>query len=247
MRTLVTCAALALILSASVGAVRATQEKSPTEGRAGMKTVRIEVPFPADPVRVIQVLEGDKDVTPGGRDPVTGRTYKRWNGKPFPADDDWLKKLIVVVKNVSNKEIIAGSVTVDVPQVGNEIPGKDRMYVSDMGKTFYLGSVPEHALFTPDGRKVELPPAEPIRVMPGQEIRFALESHFDEMKEAMRAGRSISSVTTCWVRLHYFYFADGTRWAPFSGFQKPDLSLPGRYEHIAADGFRGEKPSAPQN
>lgn len=228
-------------------AVSAAQGELPSEGLAGMKTVRIEDPFPDDPVRVIQVLEGDTDVTPGGRDPVTGRTYKRWNGKPFQAGDDWLKNLVVVMKNVSNKVIVAASVTVDVPQVGNEIPGKDKIYVSDMWKTFYLGSVPEHALFTRDGRKIELPPAEPIWLMPGQEIRFALESHLDEMKEAMRPGRSISSVTTCWVRLHYFYFADATRWSSFSGFQKPDFSVPGKYVRISVDEFRGGTPPAPQN
>jgi len=115
-----------------------------------------------------------------------------------------------------------------------------------MARTFYLGIVPAHALFARDGHKIKLPVAEPIQVLPGQEIRFPLEPHSKELEDSMPANRSKASVTTCWVRLHFFYFADGTRWAQFAGFQKPDLSVPGKYVRISVEEFRGTPPSGAQ-
>jgi hypothetical protein len=213
------------------------RDQSSGDAATAASTVRLERAFPDEPVSVVRVLEGETDVTPRGRDPVTARPYKSWTGKPFQAGDDWLKNVVMVVKNLSNKEIVGGSLGVEIPQVGNEIPGSDKPYVVDVQETIYLGTVPEHALFARDGHKVDLPPAQPLHLVPGQEIRVSLAARYEEMRKTIEAKRSLSSVTTCWVRLHYFYFADGTRWAPFAGFQKPDLNAPGKYLHISPEEF----------
>lgn len=223
-------------LDASAGGaitpLRASQDAS-TEQSVGTRTVRTGQSSVDDPVRITRILAGSMDITPGGADPVTGVHYTGWTGKPFNAGGDWMKGLVVLVKNVSKKDIIAGSVEVNIPETPDN---STHHWIAH--QTIDLGQIPELALYTRDGRKVKLPPAAPIRVAPGQEMKFVFASHFNSLQDSLQSkGRSVSDVTACWVLMHYFYFADGTRWAPFSGYQKPDPSSPTRYTDITVNAF----------
>jgi hypothetical protein len=197
------------------------------------KTVRLEPQVPGDPVSIVQVLEGETDVTPTGQDPLTGQPYKRRDGKPFVAGDDWTKNLVLVIKNLSHKEIVAGSIRLDFPETGAGIKGDPVMT-----KSVELGRRPDNALYRPDGVKVGLESAEPIHLLPGQELKVPLAPYYDEIKTIVEMKRPVTSITTLRLIVQFFYFADGTRWAP-NNFQKPDPSTPGKYIAITPDEFRG--------
>jgi hypothetical protein len=95
-------------------------------------------------------------------------------------------------------------------------------------------SRPEYSLYaTRDGHRLELDPATPITVKPGEEMRFALLPHLSGIKKSI--GQSGSALTTCQVMPGWFYFSDGTRWAAFAGFQKPETSVPGKYVRITGE------------
>jgi hypothetical protein len=63
-------------------------------------------------------MEGDTQIVPS----VPSR---RRNGQPFQAREDWLKDLTFVVKNLSDKEIIAFGFRVDFPETGDDVPPGD--------------------------------------------------------------------------------------------------------------------------
>jgi hypothetical protein len=221
------------VLSAVEGKAASThatvQDRPP-----GTKAVQLEPQVAGDPVSIVQVLEGDTDVTPTtGQNPVTGKFYKRRDGKPFEAGDDWLKNLVVVIKNLSNKEIVAGSIRLDFPETGAGIEGD-----SFMSKSVELGRKPDHALYRPDGVKLDPATAEPLQLLPGQELRVPLAPYYAEIRTIVEKKRPITSITTLRLIVQFFYFADGTRWAP-NNFQKPDPGTPGKYILITPDEFRG--------
>jgi hypothetical protein len=214
------------------------EDASQEESAAGMKTVRLERQRPGDPVSVVQVFDGNMDVTPTGtgRNPITGEPNRRTTGKPFSAPDDWLKSLVVVIKNFSDKEIVAGSFRLDFPQTGN---GTESEPMGSWPVT--LGREPEQALYMPNGEKRSPSSAQPLNLLPGQELKVPVAPYYGAMKEALdENGHPASLITTCWVRLQFFYFADGTRWSPHT-FQKPDPNVPGKYVVESPDEFKGTK------
>jgi len=215
------------VLSAVGGKVASAHPAMQSESAVGngTKTVRLEPQIPGDPVSIAQILEGETDVTPTG-------PHKRSDGKPFEAGDDWLKNLVVVIKNVSQREIVSASFGLDFPETGSGVKGDGLMQYS-----IRLGREPDHALYMPDGQKRDPESTEPLRLLPGEELRVPLASYYDHIKYVVEIKRPITSIATCWLRLGSFYFADGTRWAP-SGFYKPDPSTPGKYIHITPEEFR---------
>jgi|SRR5271156_1264151 len=80
-----------------------------------LKYVGIGYSLVGEPIRVVRVMEGDTQIVPS----VPSR---RRNGQPFQAREDWLKDLTFVVKNLSDKEIIAFGFRVDFPETGDDVP-----------------------------------------------------------------------------------------------------------------------------
>lgn len=64
------------------------------------------------------------------------------SGKPFEPGADWLKNLVVVIKNVSNKGIVGGSLAFDVPR-NEPIGSSSHPYHMLMMKTIYFGRMPK--------------------------------------------------------------------------------------------------------
>jgi hypothetical protein len=222
----------AKVLSAVEGKTASTHPKAQDQS-ADTKTVRLEPQVPGDPVSIVQVLDGETDVTPTGQDPLTGQPYKPRDGKPFVAGDGWVKNLVLVIRNLSHKEIVAGSIRLDFPETGAGIEGD-----SIMSKSVELGRKPDHALYRPDGVELNPVSAEALHLLPGQELRVPLAPYYDEIKTIVEKKRPIESITTIRLIVQFFYFADGTRWAP-NNFQKPDPATPGKYILITPDEFRG--------
>jgi hypothetical protein len=59
-----------------------------------------------------------------------------------------------------------------------------------------------------------------------------LSPYLNEMRQQIETKRPFTSITTCALTLGPFYFSDGTRWASYSGFQKPDPSVRGNTRQL---------------
>lgn len=160
-------------LSASIGRTSPAAHRQDDEQSTGTKTVRMDHPTHDDPVVVEEILDGNTDVTPRGRNPITGAPYKSWIGKPFEANGDWIKHLVVIVKNVLSKDIIAGSIELYIPETPDNST-HHRIAHQAIG----LGQTPESALYTLDGRKINQPPARPLHIGPDQRMKFVFAPIF---------------------------------------------------------------------
>lgn len=190
------------------------------------KTVHLERFTLDDPVRIIAVMEGEQQITP-----VVASKHEKET--PFQAGDDWLNKMTIIVRNMSGKEVIAAHLLVDFPQTGAGVPDD-----GVVAQPIWLGRTPERALYDKrNGKKIELPTSQPLHLMPGQELKISLSPYYGEMTTSIERKLPVSQVTSCWIRLQQFYFADGTRWAP-GNFQKPDPNVPGKYLTITPDEFK---------
>ncbi|HEV2396362.1 MAG TPA: hypothetical protein VGS27_05455 [Candidatus Sulfotelmatobacter sp.] len=171
------------------------------------------------PVRIVQILEGTTDVTPRGRDAVTGLPYKPWTGKPFQAGDDWVKNIILVLENFSDKQVTAVDFHLLFPQTGTgQTP--DSPVVT---YTIAIGRKPDWAMYGRSGRKhtpvgMEL---EPFSIPPDQKVRIALAPFYDAIKAGVERKDPIRVIDAVRVDAGTFYFADGTRWA-IGQFERPD-------------------------
>ena len=201
-------------------------------------SVHMERPNPDDPVRVSGLFEGSKDIAAFTHDPrITSQLkhpYSLWDNAPFQAGEDWLENLVIVVKNLSNKEVIAGTVSIRFPETGSGSPGD-----AFIGQSITIGQWPEYALHaTRDGHRANIIGTEPISIKPGQEMKFTLAPYVSEMRREIETKRPFSTITRVALMLGPFHFSDGTRWASYSGFQKPDMNAPGKYAMITAEEFK---------
>jgi hypothetical protein len=214
--------------------------QSPTDTPGTRMRKVIFVPLRDAPVRIVQALEGTMDVTGVGRDPVTGLPYKPWTGKPFQAGDDWMKNLVFVVKNSSNKKVTAMNFTLIFPDTGAGTPS-DPGIVAGMS----VGRLPENALYNPrTGQKRTGVPEynANFSLLPNQEFRFAVAPYYDEIKAAIETKQPISTITICQVGFEIYYFADGTRLDGGGDFAEPDPNRPGAWLRITRDEWNAITP-----
>lgn len=190
----------------------------------GAKSVHLEIYTDPDPVRIVRVLYKDQDVTPRG-------IYHSWDGMPFQGDDDWLKDITVVLRNTSNRVIVAASIMIDFPETGKGVPGSPVL-----AEVLPMGRWPDHALYRPDGGKIDPGPIEPLTWKPGQTLEFPIAPVYERALATIRSKTPLTNVTTCWVRLGSFYFPDATRWAAHR-FYKP-ADVPGKYVPMTVEEFR---------
>ncbi len=222
-----------------------------SEEPAGTKTLRVERLHRNAPVVIAQVLEGNADIPPDVivpfvNGPSAARAYILWDkGVTFQAGDDWMKNLVFVYKNVSNKELIAMDVDLFFPQTGS---GTSDNPVS--GYLVMTGRPPDHAMYNSrTGQKHTPSPfqSKPLNILPNQEIRLALAPFYDAIKasiesnQSVQSNQSVSSVTECQVDEGIYYFADGTRWQA-GKFEKPDPNTPGGYLPITPEEFNNATP-----
>ncbi|HXT87044.1 MAG TPA: hypothetical protein VN745_08480 [Verrucomicrobiae bacterium] len=209
-----------------------------TQGAAeapNTRRVRLNSKRPDDPARIVLVKEGDVDVTPGVR------PYKSWEGKPFQADDDWVKNLTVTIKNLSNKEIVAASLNVYFPETGTG-RGDSPVY----GDVISLGRRPAMYARAGGTNSEKLQPegtSAPLQILPGQQLTVSLAQYYPEIQQSVEQSRPMSNLTVCSIVLEGVFFSDGMMWAQGHEFKKPDPTSPGRYVDITADQFWGRTSS----
>lgn len=139
-------------------------------------------------------------------------------GKTFDADDDWLSKVFVKVKNTSDKPIVYLSVSFDFPETTST--------GSVMSYPVVFGQIPG-SLF-PQRH-------EPIFMMPGDTLQIPLNKYYEKIKSFVEHRRSIINIHRLELDIGFVVFADKTCWAG-GNYCRQDPNNPDHFVNI------GDKP-----
>lgn len=109
-------------------------------------------------------------------------------GQPFPADDDWLRDIVVRVRNVSDRRFTAIQMTLILPEMNHSSP--DVVYC--------YGCAPSEKL---------------KRVSPGETVELKmLDGGFYDWVKSRAAEKGISQISKAQIRDMFVTLPDGTHW-----------------------------------
>jgi hypothetical protein len=169
---------------------------------------------------------------------LDGQYYDLSNARNSPSistTSGWLERLSFVVRNVSPKNLVAGTIQVACPAIGPGHPIEETRIFDQ----FTLGTIPER--FRPTAqRSVESAVPRAISIPPGGEMEFVLSNDFDRMRRHIPQN---GPVPDCVVDPKSFFFADGMMWSPLR-FYKPTPGSDHGYTGITAHEFGMEPRSA---
>jgi hypothetical protein len=164
---------------------------------------------------------------------LDGKFYdlsKARDSAPIQAMPGWLERLQIIVQNISPKSVIAGTIQVWCPALGNgHTPQEPR--VTDQ---FILGIVPDR--FGAVRRREDASSADtpsPIVIPPGGGMNFVLKNDFARMRKKLPQG---DPTPDCTLDPREFFFSDGTMWSPRQ-FYKPDPSSDHGYVKATPEEF----------
>jgi hypothetical protein len=185
------------------------------EGAAAVaRTVQLDAMPPDAPAKIVKVM-------------LNGTEVKL--GVPFQAGDDWFNRLQVVIKNMSEKNIVFAAGQLRFPETGDR--SAEHLAIMDR---FSIGRRPEHARSSSVtsrpgavGLQAHVDGAE-ILVGPGQETAVPIVDPFDHIKAGIEARQPLSSVTI--TGLHSIVVNVKVR---TSETDSPDNSVS---RHVAANG-----------
>ena len=139
-------------------------------------------------------------------------------GKAFDEDDDWLNKIFLKVKNISNKPIVFLEVALDFPETNAT--------GSEMSYRVVLGQMP--------GSKFPQK-HDPIFILPGDGREIPLDQHYAKLKSFVEHRHSVAQINKLELRINFVVFADKSGWAA-GNFYKQDPNDPDHYINV------GDKP-----
>jgi hypothetical protein len=188
----------------------------------GALTVDINKQTRMDPVTVIKVTVGDRQIQPGVS--TAGVRLLR-AGTPFQADEDWLKNMSIVIMNRTDKAIVRAEIELFFPDTGDGSPGRPVT-----AYTITLGQRPEIDAFTSDGRKLSRQlDKKPFFFAPEQTFVVQLADYSDEIRSVVEEKTIFSEITRLVIHRTQFFFEDGMRWNDLYGFGVPDPKHPGQF------------------
>jgi hypothetical protein len=98
-----------LVAQIKPGVRPAVQAESPDEEGAWPKTLQVSPSEPGDPVKLVRILKGDKEIVPGSY-------IMPEASSPFPNPvEDWLKDMSFVLENDSSKNIVSVGIATVFP------------------------------------------------------------------------------------------------------------------------------------
>lgn len=162
---------------------------------------------------------------------LDGHYYDLENARVSPsirATPGWLERVEIVVKNISPKIMVAGTIQVECPSINH---GPREQFIYDQ---FTLGIVPDR-FRSPSGAPLasRATTRPPISVSPGQEGTFVLGNDFERMRKKIQPGGPFPD---CTVWPIVFHFSDGTYWERRQFF-KPDPNSTSGYVRITPEEF----------
>jgi hypothetical protein len=143
-------------------------------------------------------------------------------GKSFDADDEWLNKSFVKVKNISGKPIVYLEVTLDFPET--------KATGSVMSYRVVFGQRPESRL--PQRH-------DPMFMLPGDTLEIPLDKHYTKIKSFVEGRHRITDISKLELGIGFVVFADKTAWTA-GNFLRQDPNNPDHYINI------GDKPDPNQ-
>ncbi len=188
-----------------------------------------------DPVQIVGFRIGGSILSPTPGFKVEGRLSDP--GVSFQAtNEDWLEKASVIIRDVPNsKRTVMGIwISLFFPESYN-----GQVYV---GTQLSVGHMSPPGMYDRNGRKIADTLDSPIAVAPGQTIEIPLGPKFEYLTGLFQiAGKRLSDMKECKVRIVAVYFTDGMKWGP-GWFGRPDPDNPGRYIQIMPSEFYGYVP-----
>jgi hypothetical protein len=156
-------------------------------------------------------------------------------GKPFVADDDWLKNMTIVITNRSPKTIVDGWLLLALPETGDGTRTNP-----EIAQQIQFGQLPESARHTASGKTLDPSFYEPMSLSPHQQLTIPLAPFVATLRRNVETKGSFSAVSTILVQLSVFYFNDDTKWDNGT-YEKPDPDHVGRYLRIPYWEFTGDQ------
>jgi hypothetical protein len=156
-------------------------------------------------------------------------------GTPFAAtDEDWLQDSVMVVKNVSKREVVEITLTLYFPEAGDAT----HQMVADQ---VAVGTPPPQGIYTRAGKKLDYPAESSLSLGPGQTLEIPLGQHFAGNRKLLEQRKALREFSTCRVRFAVVYFANGMKWGP-GYFGRPDPDHLGQYIQMLPSEFYGYQP-----
>lgn len=198
-------------------------------GTLGTKMVYIDAQYRVDPVTITKLTVGDQQIQPG----VSTGAREVQPGTPFQADEDWLKKMSISLKNRTDKVIVRAEVELYFPDTGD---GSSSQPVT--GYNMSLGQRPEIDSYSRHGQKLPQEPSKPaLLVAPGQTFVIHVADYLDAIQSRVEETLPFAQVTRVAIRRIGFFFADGMRWNDLYGFGVPDPNHPGQFTYMDRNRF----------
>jgi hypothetical protein len=143
-------------------------------------------------------------------------------GKSFDADDEWLNKTFVKVKNISGKAIVYLELALDFPET--------KATGSVMSYRVVFGQLPGSRF--PQRH-------DPLFMLPGDTLEIPLQQHYAKIKSFVEERHRITDISKAELGINFVVFTDKTCW--FAGnFCRQDPNNPDHYINT------GDKPAPNQ-
>jgi hypothetical protein len=166
------------------------------------------------------------------------------NGQPIRLDQpgrvqgNWIKTVVVTLRNVSPKPIVRAGMLISFPESGNGTQGNP--YLASWSTR---GREPK-VVWMDAGGAYHPPPAPlvspaPLRIPPGGLLRLTFDEDGDSV-QAKLAGKN-TLITRATLKFQRFYFADDSRWSGGT-YALPPHGVPRRWTMVTKEEFfRGTK------
>jgi hypothetical protein len=206
--------------------VRAQSNPAP-----GTKTVIVNKTRQLDPIEVTQVLEGGNEIVPGDPTPADSDSLNP-AGLPvisshefraaykFPAGDNWLGDLEVVLRNRTSKNIVRVVLNVTFPETAAKGPMA--------WPRVRFGQLPANVAFYGSGDPIPPGPEPTLLFPPGQIMGFNVTNYDSQLRATVERSQPFSTITLCYIHFGVD-FDDGMHWSEAGGYAEPDPQHIGKF------------------
>ena len=207
----------------------------------GVKTIVVNKARQLDPIEVTQILESGKEIMPGDPSPADSQSLNPKDlpalssrefrtAYKFPAGDDWLRGLEVVLRNRTSKNIVQVVLNVAFPETAAKGPMA--------WPRVRFGQLPANVAFYGSGDPIPPGPEPILRFPPGRTMGFNVTSYDSKLRAAVERSQPFSTVSMCYI--HFIVtFEDGMHRSE-GGFATPDPARLGESIPAGAAYFPGQ-------
>ena len=135
-------------------------------------------------------------------------------GKAFAADDEWLSKVAVRVKNISNRPIVFLEIGFDFPET--KASGNEMSYRVAFGQRPGSKFPQSH---------------DPLYMMPSETLDIALQPEYTKLKSFVEHRHRITNLHKLSLSVVFVIFADKTGWAA-GNFYRQNPENPDQYLNV---------------